>query len=118
MAQEKMAKVPEAAEATEEWKAFSLEQRGIDYIPEHDRTLRPLDLLWMWGGTPANVLVFVYGSLLIVIGRSFWQAVGLLLLTTFAGYPLLRVARLLGPKAGPGCLETAQVPVEIHLCAV
>lgn len=114
MAQEKMAKVPEAAEATEEWKAFSLEQRGIDYIPEHDRTLRPLDLLWMWGGTTANVLVFVYGSLLIVIGLSFWQAVGVILITTFAGYLLLGVASLIGPNAGTGSLVTARAAYGIN----
>jgi nucleobase:cation symporter-1, NCS1 family len=114
MAQDKVAGIPEAAEATEEWKAFLLEQRGIDYIPEDDRSLRPLDLLWMWGGTTANVLVFVYGSLLIVIGLSFWQAVGVILITTFVGYMLLGLASLIGPNAGTSSLATARAPFGIN----
>ena len=114
MAQDKVAKVPEAAAGTEEWKAFLVEQRGIDYIPEHDRRLRPRDLLWMWGGTTANVLVFVYGSLLIVIGLSFWQAVGVILIASFVGYMLLGLASLIGPNAGTSSLITARAPFGIN----
>ena len=114
MAQDKVTRVPEAAEATEEWKAFLLEQRGIDYVPEHDRHLRPRDLLWMWGGTTANVLVFLYGSLLIVIGLSFWQAVWVILIASFAGYLLLGLASLIGPNAGTSSLITARAPFGIN----
>src|SRR5260370_14605993 len=111
MAQDKVTRVPEAAEATEEWKAFLLEQRGIDYVPEHDRHLRPRDRLWMWGGTTANVLVFLYGSLLIVIGLSFWQAVWGILIASFVGYLLLGLASLIRPNAGTSSLITAPAPV-------
>jgi nucleobase:cation symporter-1, NCS1 family len=114
MAQDEVTRVPEGAEATEEWKAFLVEQRGIDYVPEHDRKLRPRDLLTMWGGTTANVLVFVYGSLLIAIGVSFWQAVWVILIASFAGYMLLGLASQIGPNAGTSALASARAPFGIN----
>jgi purine-cytosine permease-like protein len=113
-AQDGTATVPEPAEATEEWKAFLVEQRGIDYIPEHDRRARPIDLLWMWGGTTANVLVFVYGSLLIVFGLSFAQAAVVIVVASFAGYMLLGLASLIGPNAGTSSLAAARAPFGIN----
>jgi nucleobase:cation symporter-1, NCS1 family len=114
MAQDKVARAPEAAEGTEEWKAFLVEQRGIDYVPEGDRRIPPLDLLWMWGGTTANVLVFVYGSLLIAIGLSFAQAVVVILIASFGGYMLLGVASQIGPNAGTSSLASARAPFGIN----
>ena len=113
-AQDGTATVREPAEATEEWKAFLVEQRGIDYIPEHDRRSRPLDLLWMWGGTTANVLVFVYGSLLIVIGLSFAQAAAVIVIASFVGYMLTGLASLIGPNAGTSSLAAARAPFGIN----
>jgi nucleobase:cation symporter-1, NCS1 family len=113
MAQDAAATVPKTTEATEEWKAFQLEQRGIDYIPEHDRKLRPLDLLWMWGGAMSNVLVFVYGSLLIAIGLSFTQAVAVILIANVS-FVLAGLASLIGPNAGTSALASARAPYGIN----
>ena len=107
------ATVPQTGEATEEWKAFLVEQRGIDYIPEHDRALRPLDLLWMWGGAMSNVLVFVFGSLLIAIGLSFAQAVAVTLIANVS-WVLAGLASLIGPNAGTSALASARAPYGIN----
>ena len=107
------ATVPKTGEATEEWEAFLVEQRGIDYIPEHDRALRPLDLLWMWGGAMSNVLVFVYGSLMIAIGLSFAQAVAVILIANVS-FILSGLASLIGPNAGTSALASARAPYGIN----
>jgi NCS1 family nucleobase:cation symporter-1 len=113
MARDELVGVP-GAEGTEEWEAFVVEQRGIDYIPEHDRHAKPLDLLWMWSGTTSNVLVFFYGSIVVLIGLSFVQAALVIILGTFAGYLLLGLASLIGPNAGTSSLITARAPFGLN----
>ncbi len=114
MAQDQVVGVPDATEGTEEWEAFVVEQRGIDYVPEHDRKAKPIDLLWMWSGTTSNVLVFFYGAIVIAIGVSFLQAVFIITLGTFAGYLLLGISSLIGPNAGTSALATARAPFGIN----
>ena len=113
MAHDQLLGVPEA-EGTEEWEAFVIEQRGIDYVPEHDRRAKPIDLLWMWSGTTSNVLVFFYGAIVIAIGVSFLQAALIIILGTFAGYLLLGISSLIGPNAGTSALITARAPFGIN----
>jgi len=114
MAQDAAATARQSSTATEKWKPFLVEQRGIDYIPAHDRALRPLDLLWMWGGAMANVLVFVYGSLLIAMGLSFTQAVAVILIAN-GSFVLAGLASLIGPNTGTSALASARAPYGINL---
>ncbi|MHB8504447.1 MAG: purine-cytosine permease family protein, partial [Acidimicrobiales bacterium] len=94
---------------SEEWEAFRLEHRGIDYVPASDRHAAPLRLLWMWSGTTLNVLVFVYGSLLVaVFGLSLTQAILVSILGTFGGYTLLAAGSLAGPQAGTSQLVVSR----------
>jgi NCS1 family nucleobase:cation symporter-1 len=100
--------------ASEEWEAFVLEERGIDYVPPADRHARPLDLFWTWAGSTANVLVFLYGAIVVFIGLSFTQAIFVIVLGGAAGWLLLGLGSLIGPNAGTGSLAAARAPFGIN----
>ncbi|WP_194852756.1 cytosine permease [Nocardia sp. SYP-A9097] len=76
-----------------------VEQRGIDHIPESERTGTVRQLGFMWSGVILNVQVVVYGTLLIVIGLNVWQALAAVAIGT-ATWVLAGLASLPGPAAG------------------
>ncbi|WJZ07128.1 Permease for cytosine/purines, uracil, thiamine, allantoin [Corynebacterium glaucum] len=51
-----------------------IETRGIDIVPEHERTAKPSDLFWPWFAANVSVFGISYGSFLLWFGISFWQA--------------------------------------------
>ena len=54
----------------------TIERRGIEHIPQHDRWGKPSGLFWMWAGAVWNVEFVVYGALAVVVFHlSFVQAV-------------------------------------------
>lgn len=93
---------------TEGWTAWRPEQRGIDLIPTEDRLARPRHLYWMWTGSTLNVLVFVYGTLIVRTGLSFYQSVAVIAVGTAAGYAALGLVSLTGPAAGTGQLTVSR----------
>jgi NCS1 family nucleobase:cation symporter-1 len=105
---------PTSRPASEEWEAFTLEQRGIDYVPPSDRHAKPLDLFWTWAGSTANVLVFLYGAIVVFIGLSFAQAVVIIVVGGFAGWLLLGLGSLIGPNAGTGSLAAGRAAFGIN----
>jgi purine-cytosine permease-like protein len=109
MAQDKMAKVPEAVQATEEYKAFKVEQRGIDLIPDADRKMRPSGLFWLWSGAVFNVEFFFYGTLVMFFGLSVPQAVAVILIGNLF-YVVLGLASLQGPLTGTTAFMVSRAP--------
>jgi NCS1 family nucleobase:cation symporter-1 len=85
--------------AEDEYRAFKLESRGIDLVPEDQRPMRPADLFWLWAGAIWNVEYLVYGALIVSFGLSFAQAVAAILIGNVF-YVLLGVASLQGPETG------------------
>ncbi len=78
----------------------SIEQRGIEYIPQQSRWGKPSSLFWMWAGAVWNVEFVVYGALAVVVfGLSFAQAVIVILIGNLF-YLLTGLASLQGPQAG------------------
>jgi len=47
---------------TAENRAFRVEQRGIEYVPEDQRTMRPRELAGLWAGAIFNVEYVVFGT--------------------------------------------------------
>ena len=80
-------------------EAFRVEQRGIDYIPEHDRWASPRHLFGMWAGASVQFEYLVYGAVLMTFGFTFGQAVFLILVGNLS-YLMLGVCSLQGPNAG------------------
>jgi len=80
-------------------RAFRLERRGIDFVPERERWAKPRDLFRMWAGASLQVENFVYGVVLMTFGFDFAQAVILTVLGN-CSYVLLGLASLQGPTTG------------------
>jgi purine-cytosine permease-like protein len=78
----------------------SIEQRGIEHVPDDSRWGGPSSLFWMWAGAVWNVEFVVYGALAIVVfGLSFAQAVVVILIGNLS-YLLTGLASVQGPQAG------------------
>lgn len=100
---------PEAAEASEEYAAFRLEHRGIELIPESERSMRPSGLFWLWAGAVWNVEFLVYGALILSFGLSFAQAVLAILIGNLA-YIFLGFASLWGSETGTTAFMVSRAP--------
>jgi NCS1 family nucleobase:cation symporter-1 len=81
------------------YRAFKVESRGIELIPDSERPMRPRDLFWLWAGGIWNVEYLVYGALIVSFGLSFGQAV-LAILVGNVFFVFLGMASLQGPLAG------------------
>jgi nucleobase:cation symporter-1, NCS1 family len=78
----------------------SVEQRGIEHVPQSERWGKPSGLFWMWAGAVWNVEFVVYGALAVVVfGLSFAQAVIVILIGNLF-YVLTGLSSLQGPQAG------------------
>jgi nucleobase:cation symporter-1, NCS1 family len=78
---------------------FTVEQHGIDYIPESERWARPRDIFGMWAGASVQTEYFLYGAILMTFGFTFAQAVSLIVIGNLS-YFLLGLCSLQGPDAG------------------
>ncbi|HEY4383884.1 MAG TPA: cytosine permease [Ktedonobacteraceae bacterium] len=86
--------------ATEqEAQSGTIEQRGIEVVPENERRGRPRDLFFLWLGTNANVFYIINGALLISLGLSFYQSLAVILVGNLAFF-LLGLTSIQGPRTG------------------
>ena len=88
---------PAVGEATQEYAAFKIEQRGIDLIPDAERQMKPSGLFWLWSGAVFNVEYLFYGTLIMIFGLTVSQAI-LAILVGNLSYLLLGWARNEGPQ--------------------
>ena len=63
---------------------MGLELRGFEEIPAAWRRMRVDQVYQLWFGTNANLIFVTFGALGIVSGLSFWQAVGAVVIGSFA----------------------------------
>jgi NCS1 family nucleobase:cation symporter-1 len=97
------------ADTAQEYAAFKLEQRGIDLIPDAERKMKPSGLFWLWAGGVFNVEFLFYGTLIMSIGLTVWQAVAAILVGNIF-YAFLGFASLQGPKTGTTALMVSRAP--------
>jgi NCS1 family nucleobase:cation symporter-1 len=81
-------------------KPWSVEQHGIDPIPEVDRHGSPAELFNMWIGANINYVVLLTGALAVTKGLSFWGAISAVLVGNCLGCTVLGMASIMGPKTG------------------
>jgi NCS1 family nucleobase:cation symporter-1 len=93
----------------QEYAAFKLEQRGIDYIPDAERKMKPSGLFWLWAGGVFNVEFLFYGTFIMSFGLSLTQAIVAVLIGNLF-YVFLGVASLQGPKTGTTALMVSRAP--------
>src|SRR3989442_439038 len=83
------------------YEAFTVEKRGIDIIPPEERHSRPINLFWIWAGAIVNIEYVVYGTFLVIfLGLSFPQAIGIIILGNIVSWTFLGLASLQGPDVG------------------
>jgi purine-cytosine permease-like protein len=81
-------------------KATEVEQRGIDTVPDADRTSSWVDLMRIQFGGANTFATVLLGTFPILLGLSFWQAVAAVVLGLFVGIIFLMPMGLFGPKTG------------------
>ncbi len=89
--------------------AFTVEQHGIDFIPESERYATARNIGALWAGSAVNVEYFIYGALLMGFGFSFWNALILILLGNLSFF-LLGVASLQGQQTGTTAFTISRAP--------
>lgn len=81
-------------------RATEVEQRGIDTVPDADRTSTWVDLMRIQFGGANTFATVLLGTFPIAFGLSFWQAVAATLLGLALGILVLMPMGLFGPKTG------------------
>src|SRR5947209_16422454 len=93
------------------YEAFTVEQRGIDIIPAEERVSRPINLFWIWAGAIVNIEYVVYGTFLVIfLGLSFPQAIGIIILGNIVSWTFLGLASLQGPDVGTTAFMLTRAP--------
>lgn len=81
-------------------KVLTVEQHSIDTIPDQDRTSRPLDLFRIQFGGANTFATVLLGTIPILLGLSFWEAVAATVVGVLAGSLFLMPMGLFGPLTG------------------
>src|SRR3954453_22251502 len=67
-------------------KVIAVEPGGAEFVPLRERHGRPVQLLWTWlSPNPEVAAVFLGGLAVGIMGLSFWQAAGAIVLGTGLG---------------------------------
>ncbi|CAB4627433.1 unannotated protein [freshwater metagenome] len=81
-------------------KPTEIENFGIGTIPAADRTSKPFDLFRIQFGGANTFATVLLGTFPILLGLSFWEAVGATILGLLVGTFFLMPMGLFGPKTG------------------
>jgi nucleobase:cation symporter-1, NCS1 family len=84
-------------------KAFSVEQHGVDLIPDAERHGKPLDLFWVWLGANVIFTYIIDGAIILGFGLSFWPAVAAIVIGNLF-LLLVGIGAISGPRTGTATL--------------
>jgi purine-cytosine permease-like protein len=79
--------------------AQTIETRGVQTVPDSERTAKPGSLVLVFLGANLSLSVMVFGWLAILYGLGFWEAVSAILVGTVLGAAFVARTSLLGWKA-------------------
>ena len=79
--------------------AQKIETRGVQTVPDSERTAKPGSLVRVFLGANLSLSVMVFGWLAILYGLGFWEAVSAILVGTVLGAAFVARTSLLGWKA-------------------
>ena len=79
--------------------AQTIETRGVDTVPDSERTAKPGSLIRVFLGANLSLSVMVFGWLAILYGLGFWEAVSAIVVGTLLGAAFVARTSLLGWKA-------------------
>jgi nucleobase:cation symporter-1, NCS1 family len=81
-------------------RTFAVEQRGTEFVPESERTMKPRELGVFWGGSslyPFNVLL---GMLIYSLGIPLWLAILITVVGGALSYAPVAIASIAGARSG------------------
>lgn len=76
-----------------------IETRGVETVPDSERTAKPRSLIGVFLGANLSLSVMVFGWLAILYGLSFWESVSAIVVGTVIGAAFVSRTALLGWKA-------------------
>ncbi len=77
-----------------------IETRGVEYVPEEERSARPRDIFWIGIGGNLALSVVIFGWLPLTFGLGWWSTVSSMLVGYAIGAALVTPMGLLGPRTG------------------
>jgi NCS1 family nucleobase:cation symporter-1 len=84
-------------------RAFTVEQHGVDLIPDAERHGRPFELFWVWLGANVIFTYIIDGAIILGFGLSFWPAVLAILVGNLFAV-LVGLGAIAGPRTGTATL--------------
>ena len=81
-------------------RVLRIEQYGIEYIPEEDRSSRPSNLFFILLGGSLTFSLFIIGWFPIAFGLGWWSAFSSIVAGSLIGALLLAPMGLMGPRTG------------------
>ena len=97
-----------AALPTEQGALGALEQRGIEPVPERERTGNPLELFWVWFAANISVLGLPLGVSLIALGLSVGQSILVAVLGAFGSFAIVGLISIAGRRGGAPSLTLSR----------
>jgi purine-cytosine permease-like protein len=91
-----------------------IETRGVDRIPDDERTARPLDLFRVSFGGANTFATCVLGAFPILFGLSFWQGLAATVLGLLVGALILAPLSLFGPLNGTNNAVSSSAHLGVH----
>ncbi|MFG1949180.1 purine-cytosine permease family protein [Nonomuraea sp. NPDC048826] len=91
-----------------------IETRGVDRIPDAERTARPLDLFRLSFGGANTFATCVLGTFPILFGLSFWQGLAATVLGLLVGALILAPLSLFGPLNGTNNAVSSSAHLGVH----
>lgn len=81
----------------------ALETRGIEPVPEAERTGRPVQLFWVWFAANISILGLPLGATLVAMGLTVWQAVLAAAVGSVGSFAIVGAVSIAGRRGGaPG----------------
>src|ERR1044072_1274640 len=95
-------------------KVTTVESRGVEQIPDGERSARPLDLFRLIFGGANTIATVVLGSFPIIFGLSFRDAWLATRLGGVLGASILAPMALFGPRNGTNNAVSSSAPLGVH----
>ncbi len=80
--------------------ATTIERRGVDTVPDSERTYRPWHVFTVLYGSNLTYSIIIFGSFPILFGLGWWAPVASILVGCLIGSLLLAPMSLFGPRTG------------------
>lgn len=85
-----------------------VEQRGIEPVPDDQRTGHPGQLFWVWFAANISILGIPLGATLIALGLNLWQAFTAATIGSFSSFAIVGFVSVAGRRGGAPSLTLSR----------